>query len=833
MNTFKTPQDEKVHAAAQRLLKIHQNAEAWRAATNAAGAPDSAALRQLTREVGYLAGAAGRPPTVGFFGESRSGKSFLITRFGSGGKNLMISVGKRFVNFKEDVNAQHGGESTGIVCRFTSHPLRPAQGEDCLVARLISHEDLVASLAIGYLFEFSGQAKRRTPKQMESMRGDLARIESGARHAPVGRSRLRDVEAVWKELVEQQFSHQGYIEVLSEVDFPKVVGNLLSKNVEPPEHLLDELVAMLWGGEPSMTRIYRTLLEKLRELEFAEEVEVHLSAVVVGKDHYTEVGAKPGQHALTDVSLLDDLLKQDDHSVSVRAPREAGQWRTVTLRRSELSALILELTLNVTPPKTAEDTDVLTQADVLDFPGVMRADQRQSSDGKPDQQADRAATVAFRRGKLINLFLALVKRREINLLILAAWPHNLTAGGELAEMLAKWIKAEGTSGRAAPLLLVLTQSDKTLRIDVKATKPPGQLTEFGQVLQNVKNTYGDWMSNWSPRPGQRPAPFGETFLVCHNEEVHEDIKKYTEKQLADVKTSFLADPLVRAHVRDPEQKWAAFADQGEFGVDLLSRELTRQAESLDLPSRRLEEIRNRLVELDSMLRVHYCDPKKPGRQDPHGAAARDVEALSKLTTPGMACLLDMLTFRREDARRVLRQINRRLVKAHSNGVSEELDPRVLVEEVIAAWRDIVAQRFAEIKLRKATTLDYGVLDSLNKGLTEGVDQPWMTSDLQSRLEPYADTPVNPAGHREHLVQVALVMFNAMLIRLGKTPRERPPVGTPPTLSPSTRPAWRWIVDHWAEHLPRVYSGDPKIPQGNEALKTVLNEIDDLKTRELA
>lgn len=828
MTQFKTPDDKKVHEAAQELLRIHKRLELWRGSSNSASRPPATLLRRGTRDASYLCAAAGRPPTVGFFGESRSGKSFLITCLGGGNESLTVKVGGRSIDFKKDLNAQRGGdsESTGVVCRFSAHPIFSPLTPDCVVARVISHEDLLAALAIGHVYEFDDLSKQRTPDQIKQMQSALQSIETGSKKGDQSdRALLRDVEAVWHSL--EHYASDQYLEALTSAGFPETVARLLDRDFEPSGRLWSELVSMLWGQVAQLTQIYDSLLRKLEALGFPEHVEIPLSAVVVGRPTYKDLGVEPNQAPLTDVSLLDRLFDPQDRLVDVHVRLADGGTRTVSLRRAELSALILELTFTVDPP--GSEPALLSQADVLDFPGVVPAQKSFGLESGAVASPITNAIYTFRRGKLIRLFLALVDRREINILVLAAPTGLLHATKELSYMLGQWILSENNA-EPPYLALALTKSDVTLKTEVDRPATPGGQTGFGTVLEHVVRSYGaGWMDNWNAKRDLAGGPFGETFIVCESEWGRTTNVAQLAKA-SGVRESFLSDPLVLRHVADPSQKWESFVDPSSFGVDLLSAAVTRRACELRLPERRLEEIRGRINRLDSILRPVYTNPEKPGREDPHGAAERDVAQIAASQTSRVASLLDMLSLRREDGSRLLRTVNRRLAKALADGAREELTTTLLTEELLKLWCELISGRFDDPLQARRTGLSPDVLVSIKGGFAEGVEQDWMARELSRRLEPFARAPSPSARHREYLIQVAVLMFNGMLVRLGKDVPAPDPVTIPPKLRPSDSPHWRWITDHWSRHLPKIYADARKIPTGNTELRAILEQISDLRER---
>ena len=126
-----------------------------------------------------LHGASGVGKSVGFYGESQCGKSNLVSRIGEAlgvgvtaeGSLLVVDpvpadtvnvpwrsgghAGPAGIEFAKWLNPSGGKEATGVVCRLVRRPAGEQQAikPGCFLASILSHEDLLVSLAIGSLEE--------------------------------------------------------------------------------------------------------------------------------------------------------------------------------------------------------------------------------------------------------------------------------------------------------------------------------------------------------------------------------------------------------------------------------------------------------------------------------------------------------------------------------------------------------------------------------------------------------------------------------------------------------------------------------------------------------
>src|SRR4051794_31425617 len=76
-----------------------------------------------------LEAATQRRMCVGVFGRSQAGKSYLISALARRGtERVRAMFDQRDVDFVADINPEGGQESTGLVTRFTIHPLAAPSG---------------------------------------------------------------------------------------------------------------------------------------------------------------------------------------------------------------------------------------------------------------------------------------------------------------------------------------------------------------------------------------------------------------------------------------------------------------------------------------------------------------------------------------------------------------------------------------------------------------------------------------------------------------------------------------------------------------------------------
>ena len=102
------------------------------------------------------------PMTVGFFGISQAGKSYLISALAAGNKGILVGeYGGKQVDFIKEVNPVGGGkEATGLVTRFTRNLPDTPLGFP-VPLRLFSEIDLAKILANTWFNDFNHQTHNR------------------------------------------------------------------------------------------------------------------------------------------------------------------------------------------------------------------------------------------------------------------------------------------------------------------------------------------------------------------------------------------------------------------------------------------------------------------------------------------------------------------------------------------------------------------------------------------------------------------------------------------------------------------------------------------------
>ena len=519
-------------------------------------------------EARKLATAAERPMSVGVFGASQAGKSFLIgaliapperpakVLFGEG-------EGARRLDFLSEVNPQGGDETTGLVTRFSIAPFPPVPGHE-VALRLLGEVDVVKILANTYLFDLSAE-----PADGMAPLGDTIDAAIGvAADAPVDSLQYEDVFELREYFEKSLYRHP----LASDVDnrFWMFAEEYLPR-LRPDQRA--KALAPLWGGYARLTELYGTLKSALDQLGHPEWAFAPLSAITDRAGGILHVGTLYG---------LDTDIPGGSAPVMVAAPKGP----TVGLPKPVVTALTAELrvTLDTAPWQFFENTDL------LDFPGARSRLESSAREWLDAGRRSDGRAQCYLRGKVAVLFDKYAAELDLNTMLLCVGPENQEVR-KLPELVEGWIgETHGRTpmdraDRRVSLFLCLTKADKLF--DVASGSAPDQSVK--NRLSNNFNFYPGWTTEWAPS-----RAFDNTFLIRNPNFSREDLFDYHPRLpdappesvpaearvradkvewLNQYEGAFLAEPLVQDHVAEPETRWSAMLDLNDGGISHLADRL--------------------------------------------------------------------------------------------------------------------------------------------------------------------------------------------------------------------------------------------------------------------
>jgi hypothetical protein len=802
--------------------------------------------------------AAGRAVrSIAFYGESQCGKSNIVSRIGQGLGAGVTADGSLLVHdastdparqpwaadghagaieFAKWLNPVSNREATGIICRFTASGPEPAE-PGCYVAKLLSHSDLIISLAIGMVDDVVDDPGSR----------DVARSMKELQDAPIEDDVggfMGEVLHAWRFLREWRLDASPRLRELDAAGFEDFARTMFLAGKRPAWNPKDvrgsafqRYVSLLWDGQHEMSEVHRRLLSEIERLGGADEVSVPVADVC-----RTDGSSGPGRSSLLDIGHIDRLFDEvaSAGAVQVHYRTRQGAVRTAGMSRSALVALVRELVLPVAAPGSGSSSDV----DVLDFPGARSSSASESF--AKHAEPSKLALQVLRRGKLNRLFLAGVEHEDCSALCLVVTGNgNLEAGAVVKQSLKAWLGREGwvPADEARPpellpheappepvdppLVVAISKSDTLL--DERG------LALFGSRLKEIDAKYCGglpWLEQWS-----QAGPFRRVHWV-HNPSLDISRKpaRLPDAAKAAIRAAYRADEEVLLHVDQAEDRLEALLCEPPRDVRGLFETLRSVVLRVDRDERIVESVLDQLE-----LLVRDTDRDYLGRNDParikreREDAVADVAALELALGRGLnpvSEFLRALQMTAADAQRAYAEAADERAGRDSGEVGT-----VGFDDFYTALRQRFALRLDERLRRGGAWLQFmqdsrnpgqGRVASLEQHFRDMPSAAWFRGRVEAAVgamvrNQNASTLANPA-----LGAITASLWNRSMVWLDRVPgveRALPPV--PPKLRPSNAASEK-ILGHWRERLPEVYANlvDPRNTSrpGNEDLGILRSDL---------
>ncbi|MBS2013513.1 MAG: hypothetical protein JST00_11525 [Deltaproteobacteria bacterium] len=552
---------------------------------------ESLVLRDLALRTRKLRRAWSRRQSVGLFGPSQAGKSFLVGALLSHELgSLKVMARDREVDFLKEINPAKGVESTGTVTRFTAsvsaaHALRKGD----FYCELLPLEGVLQSMATGFLVECTSP-----PLDVDRVERTLreARLQAGPQAPAIY---ARAWETVWLDLTKKYQDRHPYLNELRR--HPAVRHGITDIQTTAGWILV---YSLLWGGPgyaKDLDALMRTLVAGTEQLGHSEAVEVSLQHVRASSD----------APSVIDASCLNAL--GTSRTVVMATTAELSP-RDVALDPGVLAALIAEIRL---PLKSVPGT-LLDKADLLDFPGG-RALKGINGFGPAELNTGKLenAIEVYKRGKLTFLFEQYSLDREITALLLCSPGPTKPEAIQLQSQVESWLQIR--HGSATPkdpkeiespgLFLALTKFDMSLgalRSDNAKDRWDSRVQEA--CIDFWARGHGSWILNW----GSKGRAFNNLFWIRNPYADQMQALKPGDPDYEVVKQGYLASRAVGTFIQSPEEKWLAVeglepSGLPKSGVPLLASHL-RTKMNEDIKAKELaQEARAIRSELLSVLKA--------------------------------------------------------------------------------------------------------------------------------------------------------------------------------------------------------------------------------------
>lgn len=536
---------------------------------------------------------AGTPMTVGFFGLSQAGKSYLISALAANHDgNLITNFGGETLDFLEHINPAGGGkEATGLVTRFSRQATESPDSAYPVELNLFKEVEIAMILSNAWFNDFD--------QELINYEIDEALIQEHLK-AFSETTELNAAPSVSPEDIVALMDYVGEKRSVSKLKasyWPKAIQ--LIPHLDLPQRA--EFFSILWGKQSRITAVYLQLAQALEQLGGAQKVYAELNALVQKSESgFTQL------NSIMNVDTLNLLGTVDDRAIRVR-PIINGEIQNVTeIKTAQLTALVSEMTFKlVDAPK---DT-VVEKVDLLDFPGY-RSRLKMPSIKPLLEQSDLIAQLLL-RGKVSYLFERYTNSQEMNGLIMCTNSNKQSEVVDVDKVLSEWIhKTQGASPeerstRQPGLMWAMTMMDMFVQgaSALASNQRPESCSNLMKITMLERFGKSDWMQNWDKKAFNnaflvRKPRLDSTFLDLDAQKNELNISPNSENALAELRQSFITNSSVQTHVEDPAAAWDAMMALNDGGITRLGLGIYKVAD----PSFKLQRIQEQLIQIHTQIK---------------------------------------------------------------------------------------------------------------------------------------------------------------------------------------------------------------------------------------
>lgn len=531
------------------------------------------------------------------YGESQVGKSYLMSSLLSSPEQpFVITNGGKEYSFIDEINPSGGNnaktESTGVVTRFTLSEGNP-QMRDFVKVRNLSVTDIILLLTDAYYNDVKTNSDNVLMNDEINRRLDNLYRKWSAKvsieHNVIAGDEIRDIVDYMNEVIGRATAN------IVNSNFLKTGVSIIQKI---PYNEWVDLFGLLWNCNEDISRLFVSLINEYKKLNFSLDVYVPFDAV------------RRDKGTLLKIEWLDTICGVDidcgDDEETTDVLDASGKMLCGGFSKGSLSALIAEITFNL-PQEIAENRTFLRSIDLLDFPGARSREKYKESEIKD------VLPKILRRGKVAYLFNKYSRSLRISS-VLFCHHNDQKAEATIGESINTWIEENIGASPAeraeiisqtkgvAPLFFIATK----FNIDLEKTKTdsPGRLSDhwkrFDTVIPEIIKP-DSWLDEWvCDGTGARIYAFnniyplrdfywsGKNMVFDGYSDGAEKAKETCVHHFADypeyfedLRRSFLSNNFVKQHFTNPEQTWKDVATVNNDGSKAIIRNLDIIAPVLD------------------------------------------------------------------------------------------------------------------------------------------------------------------------------------------------------------------------------------------------------------
>lgn len=581
-------------------------------------------MKEFRRKLLKIRNALAVNCSAAAYGESQVGKSYLMSSLLSSSKHPFVieNNGKEY-SFIDELNPSGGNnakiESTGVITRFT---IKKGERSNISFVKILnlSVVDIILILADSYYNDIRINPDTIIPYDAINKKLDeLSSLWSNKRiqHDIIVEDDIKDINDYVKEVIGNSAA------AIYQSNFCTIIAAVIQ--YIPYDKWVD-VFSLLWNQNEEINRLFATLINAYKKLEFQQEVYVPFNAVL------------RSEGTLLKIEWLDTVcgvqIDTGNDIVYTDVYDKDGNLLASNFSKGDLSALIAELTFEL-PEAIAQERKFLMEMDLLDFPGAR------SREKYKEKEIATVLPKMLRRGKVAYLFNKYSRSLQISS-VLFCHHNDQKAEPTIGETINDWIEEnigltpqertyllKSTHG-IAPLFFIATKFNIDLE-RMKTDKAQDYETldkhwnRFDTVFPEIikpNRWLDEWIisSNGGVMPFQNIYPLRDFYWSGKNglfdgysdgaiksEEttihIHPDFPDYLDR----LKDSFLRNRFVRQHFCNPEQTWADVATLNNDGSKAVIKNLDSISRVLD--NARKDKYRKQLVnlkkELIKVLEVFY------------------------------------------------------------------------------------------------------------------------------------------------------------------------------------------------------------------------------------
>ncbi len=445
--------------------------------------------------------------TIGVFGASQAGKSYLVSALASngGGESLVANWDGKEISFMKHLNPIGGErEATGIVTRFTRMNSKAVKGFPATL-KILTEVEFIKILVNSFFLDINLEAAKDFMSEYDSNFKDKKKVDDFFENLKSPEYQLSEGEKSYVtendivELSEYVYSHAAFTCLMSsefspECDFwcrcRKAISTLNLKG-------RGKLFSLFWGDLKAFNNLYNTIAPEMEKLKGKTEVYAPLSAFVY--DDNGELTQIP-QKTLIDIHAMDGVfIEKMPLVVDIALDSDASD--IAKIRFPVLALATAEINFPV--PANSQSGDF----DVLDFPGARSRKREELSIWKNADgiatNGQNTATEFIRRGKVGYLIERYCGRHEIDVMLFCTSVKGQTEVAEVAPYLSEWVYenvGREPEDRAAfdkiPVVGAFTKFDACFTRDIdKQAKSASDINKT--ITTAMEHLSTGWIQNWA------------------------------------------------------------------------------------------------------------------------------------------------------------------------------------------------------------------------------------------------------------------------------------------------------------------------------------------------